>query len=148
LGGDHLVLSYTVPQPDIITVAAVDPRDLGGEDISLLGGTLNVSPAGDWITVRGVDAARQSVFREFPANPGSFVRRENWGVGLSGKLFKGATQSMKGDAISRAKTRLRANPRITKVREVSGSLPETGLQMTIRVDAVGGPIDITDQVFK
>ncbi len=140
-------LSYTIPQPDVVTVAAVDPMDLGGEDIALINGELVVTPAGDWATVRGIDAARQSVLRELPASPGVFIRRPQWGGGLAGRLFKGATSAVKDESISTVKTRLRANPRITNVREVSGSIPETGLKITIRVDALGGPLNI-DQVIK
>lgn len=141
-------LLFTIPFETLPTVAAVDPLELGGEDISLVGGSLGVTSSGDWVTVRGIDAAKQSVVREFPANPGSFVHRQEWGVGLSGLLFKGATSSTRDLAVSRGRARLHANLRITKVREVSATLPQTGIKMTIRADAVDGPLNIVDQVFK
>lgn len=141
-------LLYLVPQATVATVAAVDPADLGGEDISLAGGTLGVTPHGDWITVRGADATRQSIVREFPATPNSFVHRSEWGVGLNALLFKSTTSSTRDQAITNAKRRLAANPRVKKTREVSATMPSRGLAMTIRVDAVGGgALDLIDQVF-
>ncbi len=128
--------------------AAVDPRDLGGEDISLADGTLGVTPHGDWTSLTGVDAARQSVVRELPASPGSFAQRPEWGGGLSGLLFKGATSSVRDQAVSKARARLKANPRIRRVLEVSATLPQTGVKMTVRADSVGGPLDLVDKVFR
>ncbi len=137
-------LSYTVPQNEI-TVAAADPNNLGGEDIAL---PLDVTPAGDWAVVTGRDAGRQSILREFGSNPKEFVRRPEWGVGLKGLLFKGATSQVRDQAISQGKTRLNANPRVRRVLEVSGRLPATGLAMTIRVDTVDGRVDVVDRTFK
>lgn len=137
-------LSYTVPQ-NTITVAAADPTNLGGEDIAL---PLDVSPAGDWVVVTGRDAGRQSILREHGANPKSFVRRPDWGVGIAGLLFKGATAQTRDQAISQSKTRLNANPRVRRILEVSGRLPPTGLAMTIRVDTVDGRVDVVDRTFK
>ncbi len=141
-------LLFTLPQDTLPTVAAVDPLDLGGEDIALTNGTLGVTPHGDWTTVRGVDAARQSVIRELPANPNSFTHRSEWGGGLSGLMFKGATSSTRDQAISRATARLKANPRIIRIQEISAKLPETGIQLIVRADAVGGPLGVIDKVFK
>lgn len=138
------MISYTVPQ-DPITVAPADPTNLGGEDIAL---PLDVTPAGDWVIVTGRDAGRQSILREFGANPKTFVRRPEWGVGLTGLLFKGATAQTRDQAISQSRARLNANPRVRRTLEVSGRLPSTGLALTIRVDTVDGRIDLVDRTFK
>ncbi len=140
-------ISFTVSQPTVIVAAAIDPLTLGGEDISLLQGTLGVTSHRDWVTVRGVDAARQSVLREGGATRRSFLRRPDYGY-LQEFLFKGATASNRDAAVSQIKSRLTQNQRVKKIREVTGRLGDSGLQITIRVDSVDGPLNIVDQVFK
>lgn len=138
-----------VIQPATATAEQVpDPTDLGGEDILLGPNGLEVTPAGDWATVTGVAAAKQSVLRELPASPGSFVRRPQWGGGLQALMFKGATPARRDEAVARAKARLRANPRISRVREVSGEIGEYGIQLTVDADAAGGKLNLQDLVFK
>lgn len=119
------------------------PREdiFDGEDIALRAGEMFETKNGDIATVTGVQAARQSVNRELPANPGSFPRRPQWGGGLSGMLMKGATSSVRDRIVSRAKARLLANPRIVKVHEVSAQVIDGGIRLTVRADALGGFID-------
>lgn len=123
----------------------VEPTDLElvGEDISLTNGEMSETDHGDIAVVTGLQAAKQSVVREMVANPGSFPRRPEWGAGLSGLLFKGLTSSTKDRAQSRARARLLVNPRIVKVSQVSATTEDTGLKLTVRCDAFGGPIDPT-----
>lgn len=154
-----MILSYTLPQPAFVVVTPVDPTVLGGEDIALLASgassstapptrpTLDVTPAGKWASVSGAQAGRQSVLREMGANQGEFVRRQNWGFNVKALLFKGATPAVRDQAVSRAKSRLAANPRIKKTIEVSGQLPPTGLQLTVRCLTTDGRVDLTNQVI-
>lgn len=133
-------------------VVSIDPRisanesdniQLNGEDICLRGGQMSENANRDIATVVGVDAAKQSVLRELPVNPGSFPRRPEWGGGLSGLLHKGATQVVRDRMQSRALTRLLANPRIVKTHEVSTTVNDDGLTLTVRCDALGGFIEET-----
>lgn len=126
----------------------VEPTDLElvGEDISLVNGEMTETDHGDIAVVTGLKAAQQSVIRECVANPGSFPRRPNWGAGLSGLLFKGLTSSTRDRAQSRARARILANPRIVKVHEVSTSVEDKGLKLTVRCDAFGGPVQLTTVV--
>jgi hypothetical protein len=144
----YSLLNYLIPQPALVIVAPIDPTSLGGEDISILDGDFDVTPNGDWATVRGKDAGRQSILRESVANPGEFVRRPDWGVGLSGTQFKGATAQVRDEAVSRQKTRLAANPRVRRTISVTGQLASTGLRMTVVADTVDGRLDLPGLVFK
>lgn len=136
-------MSETTFNPVLVPIPPKEPDDLElvGEDISLLEGIMHEGTNGDLAVVTGVHAARQSVIREMVASPGSFPRRTEWGAGLSGLLFKGASVSVRDRAVSRARARLLANPRIVKVNEVSTTIEERGLKLTIRCDAVGGTIE-------
>lgn len=129
----------------VISPPSVEPEDidLHGEDISLVGGEMTETNHGDIAVVTGLEAAKQSVIREMQANPGSFPRRPEWGAGLSGMLFKGATTSVRDRVVSRARARLHRNPRIAIVHEVSTSLETGGVKLSVRCDAVGGPIHPT-----
>jgi phage baseplate assembly protein W len=135
-----MAFNFTLTQQQIVTVSATE-IELNGEDISLRGGVMSENANRDIATVTGVAAARQSVLRELPANPGSFPRRPDWGGGLSGLLFKGATQSTRDRIVSRARSRLLVNPRIFKTHEVSTTVEDGGVQLTVRADALGGFID-------
>lgn len=123
----------------------VEPSDLElvGEDISLTNGEMTETDHGDIAVVTGVAAARQSIVREMIANPGSFPRRPEWGAGLTGLLFKGVTSNVRDRAASRARARVLANPRIARVQEVSTSIKDSGLALTVRCDSFGGPVHDT-----
>lgn len=116
---------------------------LAGEDISLQGGDMSETSFNDIATVVGVDAARQSVIRELPANPGSFARRPLWGAGLAATVFKASTVALRDRMQARIKERLLANPRVISVREATVAATSTGTEVTVRVDVVGGRIDET-----
>lgn len=128
---------------DIQQTQVKRPKDeiLDGEDIALRAGEMFETKSGDFATVTGVQAARQSVNRELPANPGSLPRRPDWGGGLAGLLMKGATTSVRDRMQSRAKARLLANPRIFKVHEVTASVISGGTRLAVRADVLGGLID-------
>lgn len=135
--------SFTLTVDSRVSGTEADTIELDGEDICLRGGEMFESTGRDILTVTGRDAARQSVVRELPANSGSFPRRPEWGGGLSGMLFKGATPAVRDRMHSRAKSRLFANPRIVKVHEVSTAVGIDGVTLTVRCDALGGFIDET-----
>lgn len=134
-------LDFVITIDDRVSPPRLGDRDaLAGEDI-YLSGDFAESAHGDLATVSGVAAARQSILRELPANPGSFPRRPDWGGGLSGQLFKGATVSNRDRIASRVRARLEANPRVIKANEVSTSVGQSGVSVTIRVDVLGGRVD-------
>lgn len=125
-----------------IASPAEDPDEIAGEDIYLRGGEFAETASGDLATVRGVECAKQSVIRELTTNQGSFPRRQEWGAGLSGLLFKGNSVATRDRVVSRAKTRVQANPRITRTHEVSATAIDQGVRLYVRADAVGGPLEV------
>jgi phage baseplate assembly protein W len=138
-------ITFTVEPDALGTPTVTDELAIDGEDIKI---PMIESQSGDLTMVSGVDAARQSVLRELPANPGSFPRRPTWGGGMSGLILKGATGATRDQMQARARARLLANPRITKVHECAASVNGIdGVLLNIRCDALGGFVD-ESPIFK
>lgn len=134
-------IDFVISGDDRVLAPELSQRDeIAGEDIYLQGGMLE-TPHNDLMTVVGRDAARQSIIRELPANPGSFARRPEWGAGLSGEVFKSSTVAQRDRMVSRVKTRLLANPRVLAVRDVSAQGVDDGTEIFVRVDVPGGHVD-------
>lgn len=131
-------LVFTAPQVAFDPAPPIDPHDLAGEDIALAT-SFDATPAGDWRTVAGVAAARQSVLREAAANPGAFVRRPDWGFGYPAALLRGATRTLRDDLLARTRRRLAANPRITRVvaLDVTPLTTTEGLALDAQLEAGG-----------
>lgn len=139
--------SFTLSTDGRLAPPQLADVDVGGEDVSLAGGDMCVTANGDLGVVVAVAAARQSILRELPANPGSFARRQEWGGGLQGLLFKGATPAVREKIESRARTRLLANPRVTTVNNVSATLETAGLVLAVDVNVPSGRL-VQDVVVK
>lgn len=113
---------------------------LDGEDISLEAGRMDETPAGDIAVVTGRAAARQSVIRELPASPGSLPRRPSWGAGLSSGVHKPVTRAEMARMTTAVRSRLDANPRISRTREVDVSRTEDGTVVSFRADTMDGVV--------
>lgn len=135
--------SFTLTSDDRVRARDAELLNLGGEDVSLVGGDMSETSSNDIAVVTGISCARQSVRREMPSNPGAFARRPDWGGGLSALLFKGNTPAVRDRAMSRCKERMLANVRITKTHEVSILPEDEGFTVAIRADAVGGRLEDT-----
>jgi phage baseplate assembly protein W len=120
----------------------VDPTDLGGEDISLRGGDLGISGHGDWATLSGAPAARQSVEREACASPGDMPRRPDWGMGLRDSLMRGASRDVRDRQASAVRARLNVNPRIDRVETV-----DVAYRDDLAVNGVPGVTTVTIGAF-
>jgi phage baseplate assembly protein W len=133
--------TFTLTVDPRVTPPSITPTDVAGEDISLLGGDYDTTASGDIATISGVNCAKQSAIRETVANPGSFARRPQWGAGVPGLMFKGQTVANRDRIVSRTRGRLLANPRVTRVNNVSTQINEDGaLVLAIDCDVVGGPM--------
>lgn len=118
--------------------------DIAGEDVYLEGGEMTETPYGDLQVVIGVPAARQSVIRELPANPGSFPRRPQWGGGLSAMVLNGNTKTNRDIMQSRARARLLVNPRLQKIDSVQvrqDADDEDNIVVDIAIDTIAGRLD-------
>ena len=134
-------IEFSVLLEDPASSVQLVQRDLiAGEDIYLQH-DMPESAHNDLLTVVGRDAARQSIIRELPANPGSFARRPEWGAGLAGEIFRSSTISQRDRMVSRARARLHANPRVLATRDVSARAMADGTEVSVRVDVPGGRID-------
>jgi len=139
-------LEWTVPQAAVVP-PTLTTQQVAGEDIRLRNGSADVGPHGDLATVRGTDAASQSVVREAGANPGSLVRRPEWGCGLPGQVLQGNTPSTRAAAVAAVRARLAANPRIAGIQEVSAADGDDGYVLTVRAStAEGNPLAMDVQV--
>lgn len=144
-------LVYNVPV-QVFIPPVIDPANLAGEDVSLRGGDLTVTSAGDWGVVTGPLAARQSVEREAIASPGDMPRRPEWGMGLRNSLMRGTTRDERDRQASAVRRRLNANPRIDSIQTVDVSLrddlPVQGaVTVTIAAFAAGEPLQFQTQVI-
>jgi phage baseplate assembly protein W len=132
-------LIYTPTQRLLDPPPPIDPTDLAGEDIALVRGELTLTPSGDWQTSTAVLAAKQSIEREASANPGSFARRPDWGLGLPASIFKSSTTTLRDELTSRARRRIRLNPRVTRLVNVTISPLTSAQGLTLDVSCeVGG----------
>lgn len=136
-------VTWTVPQPAVVYPPVVDPALLGGEDVAVINGDHVLTVAGTLQTLKGVDAAKQSVVREAAANPGSMPRLPEWGYGLPALLFQGNTKSSRGEIESRTRNGLRRNPRIKNINNVSTIVLKTGIALNIDCDATDGALAAT-----
>lgn len=124
---------YSVP-PQSHRPPVIDPANLNGEDVSLRGGDLTVTAAGDWAVLTGTDAARQSVEREAVASPGDMPRRPQWGMGLRDSLLRPSSRELRDRQASSVRRRLLVNPRIDTVDTV---------EVSQRGDLAPGAVTIT-----
>ena len=128
---------YTLPTPKPFRPPSADPLELSGEDIMLTNKLEILS--GDWRTVSGADAAKQSVIREGCANVGAQLRRPEWGMGVVQSLFHGMTKSQTETMITRVRNRMQRNPRIGRFlgAEVFRLSAARGLAVSIKYEPVG-----------
>lgn len=133
--------SWTIPAAETRPVVVTEQEAMFGPDIRFRG-DYEITARGDYALTEGVECAHQSVQREALANPGELVYRPEWGYGLRAALFRSPTKSLVEELRTRAETRTRANPRVTRVRECSLRQVEFddgkhGLELDLRVDAGG-----------
>jgi phage baseplate assembly protein W len=128
--------SWTMP-PEPGPPVGPPPSPLGGVDILFAAGNLVVSPSGDWATVEGLDAIRQSVLGEAQTGEGELVFRDEYGMGLAQVVKRALSQATLDERQQRLLERLAANDRVVTVREaklervtIDGRV---GLRVTIRV---------------
>ena len=140
--------AWTVPAAAVPPMPDLTDQDAAfGPDI-LLRGDFVISAAGDWSLVEGVDAARQSIEREALAEPGEVASLPAWGMGLRALVMAPRTTGRADELRAHITERLRANPRVTRVRGVDVSRFDTpagvpGVAVAIRAEVGGRDQQIT-----
>lgn len=115
-------------------------RSFFGQDL-LFTDDLQVSSAGDYLTVEGYDSLKQAIRNRLITAPGEYAVRPDYGVGLGKWVKRRATKSDKDALRQLIIDQLAKEDRIQKVEDVlvesltSGNT--TGIKVTIRVTALG-----------
>ena len=111
--------AWLVPAEDLVVAELSDQEAEYGPDVLFRGGRYTVTPAGDYALAERDEAARQSIEREAMVSPGEVASLPDYGMGLADLVMAPRTTSTIDDATTRVTRRLRANPRVTRVREVA-----------------------------
>lgn len=119
-------------------------RSLFGKDIWFdvtLGNKANleVTANGDWATVEGREALRQSLIRRIITNPGEWATLPEFGVGARLYVKKRDTPAMRQELEERIRGQLLRDRRVASVDQVTVErLPEAaGLKIFIQVTPTG-----------
>lgn len=127
-----------------------EEADFYGRDL-YFDGDLEVSAAGDYATVDGVENLRRSVLRRLMVRPGEYRLRPDYGVGLPLYVKKRLTDSVRSELRDRIVAQLKRDARIEKVIEVSVSNETfnnvTYLRVLVRVQSRGKRVDFEPFLF-
>lgn len=131
--------AWTIPAANLSVADLSDQDAEYGPDILFRGGRYTITPAGDYAVAELEDAARQSIEREAMSSPGEVATLPDWGMGVSDAVLAARTSSTADELVTRISTRLRANPRVTRVRDVDVRRMTTndgkpGLRVEIRAE--------------
>lgn len=116
------------------TEQAFDARVSLGRDLFWEGG-LRVSPRGDWLTVDGIAALRQSILRRLITSPGEWAVRPTYGVGALDFVYETLTTARAAELRNRIRDQLTQDPRIQKANVVEVEQTAAGI-LRIRVQIV------------
>lgn len=78
-----------------------------------------VTPAGDWLTVEGAEALRQSLLRRIITNPGEWAARPNFGVGARQFVRARNTRATRDELAERVRAQFLSDPRVESVQEIT-----------------------------
>lgn len=109
--------SWTVPPGTSSAsgvTAAADLATVKARDI-YFDGDLHVTPDGDWMTVEGVEAMRQAIYRRLMTSPGEFAFRPDYGIGVPDYVKEESSQSTLDELASKIKGQLLRDRRIEAV---------------------------------
>lgn len=133
--------SWTLPAAELRPVATTEQDRQFGPDLRFRG-DYSVTAAGDYVVATGPEVIHQSIEREALAAPGELVRRPEWGMGVRAELLRPRTPTRVAELRTRVAARVRANPRVTRVRsvevrEVEFAAGKEGVEIEIRADGGG-----------
>lgn len=125
---------YTLPE-QTTSAPSAPVTEISGEDVMFRDG-MEIG-AGDWRTVRGADAAEQSVRREALSTVGGLMRRPEWGMGVTQTVFRSSTRSLTDALTTRVRKRMLANPRVGRFIDAQVVRVGSRLSLHISYEPVG-----------
>ena len=99
-----------------------------------------VNAAGDWTTVTGLAALKQSLFRRLITNPGEWQTKPNYGVGARQYIKARNTEATRTELASRIKSQFALDKRVKTVdTAVMSRLDDgsPGIKVSVTVTPVG-----------
>lgn len=119
------------------------------KDIAFVRGDYVANASHDWSTVQGLDALRQAVMNRLITSPGEYAARPDYGVGILDFLKEELTESRMAELVTRIRTQLLQDRRITKVDVLleEFAAPGTGLRVSLVVVAAGQPVTLAPFSF-
>lgn len=115
-------------------------EDIFGKDI-FFNGNLQLTPAGDYQTISGIENLRASILRRLATNPGEYGPNPSYGVGLFSTVKKPMTKALIDTVKHRIVDQLSQDRRIDKVQEVNVTQTflnnRPGLEVIVSVLALG-----------
>ncbi len=112
-----------------------------GRDLWFKEGDYSVNPAGDWLTVEGVEAIKQSLIRRLITSPGEWQTVPEFGVGARDFIKSKNTPASRQELVNRIEAQYLRDPRVAAVREVVIDTEEVedGLKISIKFGVKGEP---------
>lgn len=146
LWGDP-ALSFS-PAPKINRSAAglEEQASLLGKDI-FFNGDYEVSSSGDYATVSGLSAIRQSVLNRLMVNPGEFKTRPSYGAGVRLFVKKPKTTTNINTLKANIRTQLSREERIEEVLAVEIATGESTITISIAIRIAGKALRLSPFVF-
>ena len=141
--------SWTLPAAEAApaTEALDARRKLFGKDLDWSRGALSVSGAGDWVTVEGVEALRQSVNRRLGTPVNGWATRPGYGVGVDEFIEEEMTTSRFAELVNRIRSSLVQDPRIDEVAAVQVGEDGEVFVLRVSIKSKGQPITFADFRF-
>lgn len=90
-----------------------------GRDIAFKAGDFELTPAGDYQTVEGLDNLRQALRRRLLTRPGEYRPRPEYGVGAQTYVKKPATGAKRDELRARIIEDFEGDPRVERVLDVA-----------------------------
>lgn len=98
-----------------------------------------VTPAGDWQSVSGNEALRQSLRRRTITKPGEWKTKPNYGVGATEYVKQKDTPAMRAELAGRIRSQYMLDQRVESVDEISFEKFVDGIGPCLRINVLYTP---------
>lgn len=141
--------SYGVPSSSTVSGVALDQSQIDNQ--KLYGVDLyydvregsqvdtHVTPAGDYLTVTGLTAYKQSIIRRMISDPGEYARFPDYGAGLRRMVKERANSANIAAMQARVKAQAMKDDRTARVIDVVFEFIDDGVKLLLVVEPKAGP---------